>query len=299
MPRALLRPSWSDPLMVTEGLPIACSTCFDREAAFLDDRPSSASSQTINPASADSVAAITDALRNINFSAHRTPAPTSEEDAQAHRASLLRTGSSNSTPPAAALSSGSAMETPPASPSQAPPIITSHSAGNAASGGPIFFGDPLAGYTTAYIFRIPDIHARGHKRIYAFLALSTHKERVAMKTFGFIAAAFRDMATWIQQLADAEAEATSGARRMNTAPSSVQSSSLQQSTNVQDGGSAFDRAAGSAFLGGGSAFARRAGGGGGAIALKARGLPELVGMPDFLFSSMSSLFKSSESWARR
>ncbi|PKS11233.1 hypothetical protein jhhlp_002994 [Lomentospora prolificans] len=444
------------PLMVTEGLPVTCSTCFDREAPFPDERPGSATSQPITPASSHSVAAITDALRNINFAPHRSSSvPASEEDAQAHRASLLRTGSSNAAAMAAALSSGSAIETPPASPSQTEPrklppphvrrdssfrktydeyvtkragpcdncamtlptdsnlkqksdvrgptlrtktpyawvfggtsgqdsppnsqpssasdtdgdgegefdeepplerkslrrtatssttsrssafsngtpgshthyieyistkepvlpasfsiirasclrtlsfetlprnpsapggapqvpaVITAHSPGNAASGGPIFFGDPLAGYTTAYIFRIPDVHARGHKRIYAFLALSTHKERVAMKTFGFIAAAFRDMASWIQQLAEAEAEAASGGPRVGTATSSIQSSSLQQQANSQEGGSAFDRAAGGAFMSGGSAFARRIGGGAGGIALKARGLPELVGMPDF------------------
>ncbi|KAK8001487.1 hypothetical protein PG991_013709 [Apiospora marii] len=74
------------------------------------------------------------------------------------------------------------------------------------SGGPIFFGDPLAGYTTAFIFRIPDRHARGRRRVYAFLALSTHRERVAMKAFNFLSVKFQELADWIVRLAEVEAE---------------------------------------------------------------------------------------------
>jgi len=202
------------------------------------------------------------------------------------RASCLRTLSFETLP---RTQSSASISSAASSSSQAPPTFaTSHSGGNTASGGgPIFFGDPLAGYTTAYIFRIPDVHARGHKRIYAFLALSTHKERVAMKTFSFIAAAFREMAAWIQQLAEAEAERTSSdtagqqqqQQQIAAGTSSLQASSAPQHPAMQDGGSAFDRP------GGGSAFRSRRGvggvGGGGGIALKARGLPELVGMPEF------------------
>ncbi|KAF6802163.1 hypothetical protein CSOJ01_11780 [Colletotrichum sojae] len=176
--------------------------------------------------------------------------------------------------------------TPSASPqsSNMPAFVTTHSAGAAASGGPIFFGDPVNGYTTAYIFRIPDMHARGHKRVYAFLALSTHKERLAMKTFGFMATAFRDLASWIQQLAEAEAEKAAGAspvggpQHHNPYPTHVHEREMP------------DRGV-SSFLTGGGGFTRRMGGGPGGVSLKSRGLAELVGMPDFFIELHAKFVK--------
>ncbi|CAG9991555.1 unnamed protein product [Clonostachys byssicola] len=159
-------------------------------------------------------------------------------------------------------------------------FVTTQSAGSAASGGPIFFGDVHTGYTTAYIFRIPDVTARGHKRVYAFIALSTHKERLAMKTFAIISAAFREFATWIQQLAEAEAERTAETGSGSSTFYSSGAGGLSQPT-----ASAFDPPApgdrGSSFLTGGGGFTRRMGGGGSAAAPKARGLADLVGQPDF------------------
>ncbi|KAG5926834.1 hypothetical protein E4U42_002912 [Claviceps africana] len=161
-----------------------------------------------------------------------------------------------------------------------PSYITTQSSGSAATGGPIFFGDALAGYTTAYIFRIPDLHARGHKRVYAFLALSTHKERVAMKTFRLLSQAFEGLATWIQYLAEAEADRATA----NSSPTG----SVMYNGGVQpqpqpsafDVPAAVDRSS-SSFLAGGSAFTRRMGCGPGASSLRPRGVPELVGQPDF------------------
>ncbi|KAH7029237.1 vesicle coat protein [Microdochium trichocladiopsis] len=180
---------------------------------------------------------------------------------------------------------------------------------SAAAGGPIFFGDPLAGYTTAYIFRIPDVHARGRKRVYAFLALSTHRERLAMKTFSFISAAFRDLAAWIQDLAEMEAElerereeSRSGVAAINAAYGGSSGSGGFGSGGPHDsslglggglgGGVTItpDREASrnsdSSFLTGGSrghGLVQRMGGsvGPGGFAPKARGLAELVGLPDF------------------
>jgi hypothetical protein len=154
------------------------------------------------------------------------------------------------------------------------------------SGGPIFFGDAVAGYTTAYIFRVPDVHARGHKRIYAFLALSTHKERLAMKTFAIISTAFRDLANWILQLVEAEAERTAESPTMVGGGAPVFHGSGRLGGNPPaPNRTAFDAAAadrgGSSFLTGGSGFTRRMAGGAGASAPKARGLAELVGQPDF------------------
>lgn len=207
------------------------------------------------------------------------------------RASCLRTLSFETLPRAPSVSTSAIASTPTPSSSMSNSIasptsstgsfVTTQSAGSAVSGGPIFFGDSLAGYTTAYIFRIPDVHARGHKRVYAFLALSTHKERLAMKTFAIISSAFRELATWIQTMAETEAE-----RAAESSPSSgafisgggagQQPPSSQSQTSDQP-----DRSSGSSFLTGGSGFTRRMGTGGGASAPKARGLAELVGQPDF------------------
>ncbi|KAL7958653.1 vesicle coat protein [Trichoderma compactum] len=194
------------------------------------------------------------------------------------RASCLRALSFETLPRAPSTA------TPASSPQHhnSPSFVTTQSAGSAASGGAIFFGDSLAGYTTAYIFRIPDVHARGHKRVYAFLALSTHKERLAMKTFAIVSSAFRELATWIQTLAESEAERTAesspiGSVLQSGGPSShVASSSTMDAPNV-------DRS-GSSFLTGGSGFTRRMGGPGGVSSLKARGLAELVGQPDFFIT---------------
>ncbi|TPX18205.1 uncharacterized protein E0L32_002714 [Thyridium curvatum] len=210
------------------------------------------------------------------------------------RASCLRTLSFEMLPRNAGAASGSANATPVASP-QTPSFVTTHSAGAAASGGPIFFGDPAAGYTTAYIFRIPDIHARGHKRVYAFLALSTQRERLAMKTFGFVAAAFHDLAVWIQQLAEAEADRALNESSATSSPvvanpnygpspfSPVPPQTPQGSSN-NSGGSSFLAAAG-------GGLSRRMGTGFGVSGnpLKARGLAEIVGMPDF-FIELHSRF---------
>lgn len=188
------------------------------------------------------------------------------------RSSCLRALSFESLPRAAAAQPISSM-----TPNPSPSFVTTQSAGSAASGGPIFFGDAQAGYTTAYIFRIPDVHARGHKRVYAFLALSTHKERLAMRTFAIMSAAFRELAIWIQQLAEAEAE-----RAASSSPvSSVLYSGGAFPPSQRPTPSTTLERAESSFLTGGSAFTRRMGGGGGASAPKARGLAELVGQPDF------------------
>jgi hypothetical protein len=176
------------------------------------------------------------------------------------------------------------MPSPSVSPNS-PAYVTTHSIGSAASGGSIFFGDKKVGYTTAYIFRVPDVHARGHKRVYAFLALSTHPEPIAVKTFTFLSAAFRDMASWIQELAEAEAERALADSASSSASSPIAPGpgygSFQPEPVVPPvvaGGS------GSSFLMGGvGGLSRRMGGGfgGSGVALKQRGLAELAGLPDF------------------
>lgn len=210
------------------------------------------------------------------------------------RASCIRTLSFETLPrgTATAAGGGHGSNMPLASPST-PGYVTTHSPGAAASGGPIFFGDPGAGYTTAYIFRIPDVHARGHKRVYAFLALSTHRERLAMKTFTFISTAFRELAAWIQGLAEAEAERYNevnsplSAGGMYGGGAGAGASPLSSGMTPQGRSSqSVENTTGSGFLSSGmGGLSRRMGGGygygGSGVALKARGLPELVGLPDF------------------
>ncbi|SPQ24761.1 64aef9e1-7e66-4b91-b0c8-9848979aa975 [Thermothielavioides terrestris] len=204
------------------------------------------------------------------------------------RASCLRTLSLETLPRAPATtapSAGAAMPTPSGSPNS-PAYVTTHSVGAAASGGSIFFGDKKVGYTTAYIFRVPDVHARGHKRVYAFLALSTHPEPVAVKPFTFLSSAFRDMAAWIQGLAEAEAERAQAESCGTTASSPVLPDPGYGSFQSEPAAPPVSGASNSSFLMGGvsgGGLSRRMGGGfgGSGIALKQRGLAELVGQPDF------------------
>ncbi|PQE32357.1 Folliculin protein [Rutstroemia sp. NJR-2017a WRK4] len=183
------------------------------------------------------------------------------------RQSCLRTLSCETLPP----SSNSTSNSTPTSPflSSFPSHITSST--TTSIGGPIFFGDPLAGYTTAYIFRIPDPTARGRRRVYALIALSTHKERLAMRTFSFLDAAFRDLAEWIQRLADDELQRSESALQ-SPRPGDEKNSGFPY------GGASNQGTPTSSFLRGGS---RGADGRMMGASLKGRGLAELVGLPDF------------------
>ncbi|PHH52757.1 hypothetical protein CFIMG_003612RA [Ceratocystis fimbriata CBS 114723] len=178
-----------------------------------------------------------------------------------------------------------------------PGFVTTHSAGYAASGGPIFFGDPVAGYTTAYIFRISDVHARGHKRVYAFMAISTHGERQVMQKFEYLARRFRQMAASIQQMAENEADKATdpspspvlapGPFALPTLTSQFDTSSSTVSSTVAER----DRGGSSFLSSGGGGLTRRMGAGGPGVSLKARGLAELVGQPDFFYQMHSSFAK--------
>jgi hypothetical protein len=192
-------------------------------------------------------------------STHEPLAPTSFSII---RQSCLRTLSCETLPP-----SSTQFTSSPTSPFMNNPFSTGPSSAST-SGGPIFFGDPLAGYTTAYIFRIPDPNARGRRRVYALMALSTHRERAAMQTFSYLSTAFRDLAAWIQSLAEAELERAESANspRLSGSDDRNGSSSSTHSTPT------------SAFLSG-----RKWGPDGkfAGMSLKARGLAEIVGLPDF------------------
>ncbi|KAI8966336.1 vesicle coat protein [Daldinia sp. FL1419] len=286
-----------------------------RKRSSLQRRPTTSTSHS----SVSSKSSVTQHTHYLDYtSTHEPVVPTTYSIV---RASCLRTLSFETLPRRPETTQQVSSLSSPLSPYTSPPI--SHGLGyitttpnpqSAANGGPIFFGDPLAGYTTAYIFRIPDVHARGRKRVYAFLALSTHRERLAMKTFSFISAAFRDLANWIQELAEAEAERE---REREEASSPIAAINAAYSRGGFGGDGPRDSGIGlnlgggfnitnldrdrererandsSSFLTGGgrSGLMQRMGGsmGPGGFAPKARGLAELVGLPDF-FIELHSRF---------
>lgn len=223
---------------------------------------------------------------NIDYiSTHEPLAPTSFSIV---RQSCLRTLSCETLPP----SSSQPITSSPSSPLLSNPFSSGPSTPSTSSGGPIFFGDPQAGYTTAYIFRIPDPSARGRRRVYALMALSTHRERLAMKTFSFLSAAFRELAQWITDLAQQELERSHNnisagipsPRPDANSSTTSQSSSLfsTNSLNYPASSAVYNNTPTSSFLSAGRSrdpdgrFAS-------AMGVRARGLAELVGLPDFFF----------------
>jgi len=93
------------------------------------------------------------------------------------------------------------------------------------------------------------------------MALSTHHERLAMQTFSLLSAAFRDLAAWIQGLAEMELD------RSEPALSSPRpESSTAYSTPTSSFFSGRNRGPDGKFAG---------------MSLRAKGLAELVGLPDF------------------
>ncbi|KUJ10683.1 uncharacterized protein LY89DRAFT_248823 [Mollisia scopiformis] len=182
------------------------------------------------------------------------------------RQSCLRTLSCETLPPSTIQPNSS-----PTSPFLNSPFSNSMSI---PSGGPIFFGDPLAGYTTAYVFRIPDPNARGRRRVYALMALSTHRERAAMQTFSLLSAAFRDLAAWIQGLAEAELERSENANSPRLGGNDERG--FGGGMGAGGGGSTHSTPT-SSFLSG----RNRGLDGMPRMVTKARGLAEIVGLPDF------------------
>ncbi|MCJ1359413.1 MAG: hypothetical protein MMC33_009415 [Icmadophila ericetorum] len=68
--------------------------------------------------------------------------------------------------------------------------------------GPLFFGDPVHGYTIAYVFRLADLHARGHQRYYALLALAGSDTRRAFEACTIIWSFFEQLAINIIEKAE-------------------------------------------------------------------------------------------------
>lgn len=70
------------------------------------------------------------------------------------------------------------------------------------SSGPLCFGDSIAGYTIAYIFRLPDPMARGKRRSYALVALAGKDAGRAFRACPIIWRAFGRIATGIVNSAE-------------------------------------------------------------------------------------------------
>jgi hypothetical protein len=84
--------------------------------------------------------------------------------------------------------------------------------------GPLYFGDPVAGYTIAYIFRLPDPRARGKRRMYALLALGGRDSWRVSTAYVMITKAFESIAGQIVAAADQVLERESAASAASHSP---------------------------------------------------------------------------------
>ncbi|PYI32233.1 hypothetical protein BP00DRAFT_414810 [Aspergillus indologenus CBS 114.80] len=101
------------------------------------------------------------------------------------------------------------------------------------SSGPLSFGDGIAGYTIAFVFRLPDPMARGKRRSYAFLALAGRDagrafraSPVIWRTFGRIAAGMAHSAEKFQEEEKRREEQNKGPDRDGNKPYTPVSSFL-------------------------------------------------------------------------
>lgn len=68
--------------------------------------------------------------------------------------------------------------------------------------GPLWFGDPVAGFTIGYVFRLADSHARGRQRYYALLALAGSETKRAFEACTLIWSYFEQIAMNIVEAAE-------------------------------------------------------------------------------------------------
>ncbi|KAI5790636.1 vesicle coat protein [Peziza echinospora] len=137
--------------------------------------------------------------------------------------------------------------------------------------GPVSFGDTIAGFTIAYVFRIADPRARGGKRSYAFLCICP-EERVVFKSFGHVVGVFHGLVQRIKGFANLK-----NSRDQQAANRAANNNMPITSSPVTLGG----RVSG---LTGPEGFLRRREGVG-----SAKGLAELVGKDD-LFVEIHACF---------
>jgi hypothetical protein len=87
--------------------------------------------------------------------------------------------------------------------------------------GPIMFGDSVAGYTIAYVFRLQDPRSRGAKRTYALIAMAGRDCRRATKAMVKITEVFEGIANRIIALADRVLERESAASQSFSRPTTA------------------------------------------------------------------------------
>lgn len=87
--------------------------------------------------------------------------------------------------------------------------------------GPLQFGDNVAGYTIAYVFRLQDPRARGSKRTYALIAMAGRDGRRATKAFVKITAAFEEIANRIIAMAERVLERESAVAHVQSRPTTA------------------------------------------------------------------------------
>ncbi|KAF2129788.1 hypothetical protein P153DRAFT_396131 [Dothidotthia symphoricarpi CBS 119687] len=98
--------------------------------------------------------------------------------------------------------------------------------------GPIMFGDSVAGYTIAYVFRVQDPRARGSIREYALIAMAGRDCRRATKAMVKITEVFQGIANRIIALAERVTERESAASQNPSRPSTAMSgASLASATS--------------------------------------------------------------------
>ncbi|KAH8423346.1 folliculin domain-containing protein [Aspergillus melleus] len=110
------------------------------------------------------------------------------------------------------------------------------------SSGPLCFGDSNAGYTVAYIFRLPDPMARGKRRSYALVALAGKDANKAFRAcpviwraFGRIASGIVNSAEKFQEEEKRREEQNSSSNRNGNHPYTPVSSFLTGRTVDPDG----------------------------------------------------------------
>jgi hypothetical protein len=89
------------------------------------------------------------------------------------------------------------------------------------SSGPLMFGDAVAGYTVAYIFRLQDPRSRGAKRTYALLAMVGRDQRRAFQAYVQIIQKFQGIANRIVALAERVLERESAAYQSLSRPTTA------------------------------------------------------------------------------
>jgi hypothetical protein len=87
--------------------------------------------------------------------------------------------------------------------------------------GPIMFGDSIAGYTIAYVFRLQDPRSRGAKRTYALIAMAGRDCRRATKAMVKITEVFEGIANRIVALAERVLERESAASQSLSRPTTA------------------------------------------------------------------------------